>query len=117
MATLNELARTTECLTWRVDRDYCSLEGVLAVGNSVLSNTIVKAPLTAMVPAVATDTTGLYIVTRDCNATAAATKISLLDRGPAVINSNFLVYPAGATAPQRAAINAYFLTQDIKVKV
>jgi hypothetical protein len=113
---INELPRVGECITYMLDPDYCTATGTVAVGNNAQSNQIYKGPLTAMVPALATDTTGLYVIWSGGDATTAAKKVTFLERGPITVNSNFLIYPSGATGPQKTAINTYLNTIGIKVK-
>lgn len=117
MTTLTEGARNGEAIAYVVHPEYCFDAVTFASGTNFAPCTVVKGPDTAIVLAAAIDTTGLFLSNEAVNATAAAKKGSLLKRGPAVVNGSLVTYPAGATAPQKAAINAALATVGIVVRV
>lgn len=116
MPTLTEGARNGEAIAFTVHPEFCYDQATYASGNNIAACQVVKGPDTAIIPALATDTTGLFLSVEAVNATSAAKKASVLKRGPAVVNGNLITYPAGVTAPQRAAINAALAAVNIMVR-
>jgi Bacteriophage lambda head decoration protein D len=117
MATLTEGARNGEAIAYVVHPEYCFDQVTYASGNNFAACQVVKGPDTAIIPAVAADTTGLFLSNEAVNATSAAKKGSILKRGPAVVNGNLVTYPAGTTAPQKVAINTALAAVGIVVRV
>lgn len=117
MTVLTESARNGEAISYVVHPDYCYDQVTYASGNTFVACQVVKGPDTAIIPAVAADTTGLFLSVFAVDAASAAKKSSVLKRGPAVVNGNLITYPAGATTPQKAAINAALLAAGIRVVV
>lgn len=114
MTTFTEGARAAEGLMYSV-ADYSLDPVTYASGNSIAPMQVVKGPDTAVIPAVPADTTGLFIAYNRYDATSAAVKGVAIKRH-AVVNRNLLAYPAGATNPQKLAIDAALLAVGIVVR-
>lgn len=114
MTTFTETARAGEHIMWDMP-DYSRDQVTYASGNSIAVGQVVKGPDTAVIPAVAADTTGLFLSYRAVDATAAA-KRDVACKRLTVVNGNLIVYPAGATTPQKAAIDAALLAAGIVVR-
>jgi hypothetical protein len=114
MVTFTEGSRAAEAINYMV-ADYSVDPVTFSSGNNIASMQIVKGADTAVVPAVAADTTGLFLAYNNYNATAAAVKGVALKRH-AVVNRNLIVYPSGSTTPQKAAHDAALLAVGIVVR-
>lgn len=114
MTTFTETARAAEGLMYH-NADYSLDPVTFSSGNSIASMQVVKGADTAVVPALATDTTGLFLAYKAYDATSAAVKGVAIKRH-AVVNRNLIAYPSGATTPQKAAIDAALLTAGIVVR-
>lgn len=116
MTTYTEGVRDGEFLAFETHPEFCREQGTYSSGNNVVAGQVVKGALTAVVPAITTDTTGLYLSFQNTDATAAAKKGAVIYRGPCVVNRNLITYPAGATTPQKAAIDAALAAVNIIVR-
>ena len=114
MTTYTEGARSAEGLMFHI-ADYSLDPVTFSSGASIASMQVVKGTDAATVPAIATDTTGLYLAYKAYDATSAAVKGVAIKR-MAVVNKNLIAYPAGATTPQKTAIDAALLTAGIVVR-
>lgn len=114
MVTFTEGARAAEAINYMV-ADFSLDPVTYASGNNIAPMQVVKGPDNAVIPAVPADTTGLFIAYNRYDATSAAVRGVALKRH-AVVNGNLINYPAGVTAPQRAAINAALLAVGIVVR-
>lgn len=114
MTTFTETARAAEGLMYHI-ADYSLDPVTYSSGASIASMQVVKGTDAATVPAIATDTTGLYLAYKAYDASAAAVKGVAIKRH-AVVNGNLIAYPAGVTTPQRNAIDAALLAAGIVVR-
>lgn len=114
MTTFTEGGRAAEGLMYSV-ADYSLDPVTFSSGNNIASMQVVKGVDTAVVPAVPADTTGLFLAYNNYNATAAAVKGVAIKRH-AVVNRNLIVYPAGSSTPQKAAMDAALLAVGIIVR-
>ena len=114
MTVYTEGARDGEHIVWDMP-EYSREQGTFASGNLIVAGQVVKGPLTAIIPAVPADTTGLYLAFQTVDATAAAKKGAVNQR-LTLTNGNLITYPAGATAPQKAAIDAALVAAGIIVR-
>lgn len=114
MTTFTEGARSAEGLMYHI-ADYSLDPVTYSSGNSIASMQVVKGTDAATVPAVAADTSGLYLAYKAYDATSAAVKGVAIKRH-AVVNGNLIAYPSGATTPQKAAIDAALLAVGIVVR-
>lgn len=117
MTTFTEGVRDGEFLAFEMHPEFTREQATFASGNSIVAGQVVKGPLTAVIPALAADTTGLYLSFQNTDATAAAKKGAVVARGPVVVNGNLITYPAGTTAPQKVAINTALAAVNIIVRV
>ena len=116
MTTYTEGARDGEFLAFEVHPEVCREQTTFSSGNVIVAGQIVKGALGTTVPAVAADTTGLYISFQNTDASAAAKKGAVVVRGPCVVNRNLITYPAGSTTPQKAAHDAALAAVGIIVR-
>jgi hypothetical protein len=116
MPTLTEVARNGEAIAFVVHPEYCFDQVTFSSGNNIAACTVVKGADTAIIPALAADTTGLWLSNEAVNTVGGAKRGTVLKRGPAVINGNLVTYPAGVTAPQRTAINTALASIGILVR-
>ena len=114
MTTFTEGASAAEAINYIVP-DFSLDPVTFSSGNNIVPCQVVKGADTAVVPAVAADTTGLFLSYSAYNATSAAVRGVAIKRH-AVVNRNLITYPSGATAPQRAAIDAALLAASIVVR-
>ena len=114
MTTYTEGARSAEGLMFHI-ADYSLDPVTYSSGASIAPMQVVKGTDAATVPAIATDTTGLYLAYKAYDATLAAVKGVAIKR-MATVNKNLIAYPAGATTPQKTAIDAALLTAGIVVR-
>jgi len=114
MTTYTEGARSAEGLMFCIP-DYSLDPVTFSSGASIAPMQVVKGTDAATVPAVAADTTGLYLAYKAYDATLAAVKGVAIKR-LAVVNRNLIAYPSGATTPQKAAIDAALLAVGIIVR-
>jgi hypothetical protein len=114
MTVFTEGARTAEFLM-QGNPDIVIDPVTYSSGANIVAGQVVKGADTVVVPAVATDTTGLFLSYGNYDATAAARKGAAVKRNCSV-NRNLITYPSGATAPQRAAIDAALLLTQIVVR-
>lgn len=116
MTVLTEAARAGEAIAFTLHPEYNFDQVTYASGNTFAACQVVKGPDSAVVPAVATDTSGLSLTVSAVDASGAAKRGVRLARGPAVVNGNLITYPAGATTNQKAAINAALAAVNIIVR-
>ncbi len=114
MTTFTEGARSAEGLMYHI-ADYSIDPVTYSSGASIASMQVVKGADATVVPAVAIDTTGLFLAYKAYDATSAAVKGAAIKRH-AVVNGNLINYPSGATAAQMAAIDAALLAAGIVVR-
>lgn len=114
MTTFTEGARTAEGLMFHV-ADYSIDPVTFSSGNNIVAMQVVKGADATVVPAVASDTSGLFLSYGNYDATSAAKKGAAIKR-LATVNRNLITYPSGATTPQKAAIDAALLTAGIVVR-
>jgi len=114
MPVFNEGARAAEAVSYMVP-DYSLDQVTFASGNNIAPCQVVKGADTAVIPAVAADNANLFLSYNAYNATSAAVRGVAIKRH-AVVNRNLIIYPSGATAPQRAAIDAALLAAGIVVR-
>ena len=114
MPVFTEGGRAAEAISYIVP-DFSLDQVTFSSSNNIASMQVVKGADTAVVPALAADTTGLFLSYNAYNATSAAVRGVAIKRH-AVVNRNLIVYPSGATAPQRAAIDAALLAATIVVR-
>ena len=114
MPVFNEGARAAEAVSYIVP-DFSLDQVTFASGNNIAPCQVVKGADTAVVPAVAADNANLFLSYDAYNATSAAVRGVAIKRH-AVVNRNLIIYPSGATALQRAAIDAALLAAGIVVR-
>mgnify|MGYP000019338110 CR=1 FL=1 len=114
MTTYTEGARSAEGLMYHI-ADYSLDPVTYSSGASIASMQVVKGTDAATVPAITTDTTGLYLAYKAYDATAAAVKGVAIKRH-AVVNRNLIAYPAGSTGPQKTAMDTALLAVGIVVR-
>lgn len=114
MTTFNEAARTAEHIIYDVP-ELSREQVIFTSGNVFVPGQIVKFSSNKIVPAVAADTTGLFLCYEHVDASAADAK-GVINQRHTVANGNLVVYPASSTDPQKAAHRTALAAADIIVR-
>lgn len=114
MTIFTEGPRDGEHVSWDMP-EYSREQATFSSGNNIVAGQVVKGALTAVVPALPTDTTGLFLSFYNTDATSVAKKGAVNVR-LTLVNKNLITYPAGSTAPQKAAIDAALVAAGIIVR-
>lgn len=114
MPIFNEAARKAEHIIYDVP-ELSREEVTFTSGNVFVPGQVVKFTANKIVPAVAADTTGLFLCYGHVDASAADRK-GVIHQRHAVVNGNLVVYPAGSTDPQKAAHRTALAAAQIIVR-
>jgi hypothetical protein len=114
MAVFNEPARNGEYLLYDVP-EFSREQVTFASGNTFVAGQLVKFSSSKIVPAVAADTTGIFVCYQAVNAASADVK-GVITQRHSVVNKNLLTYPASSSGPQKLAHDAALLAAGIIVR-